>query len=84
MGADEPGFDIAEQGMDDWEEGARIGGFVLDYWRVLEMLGEGGVAAAITREPVGQQMRPGRDTLFEEGAELPCCVRDLPDRLDRQ
>ena len=55
MGADEPGFDVAEQGMDDREEGAGIGGFVLDYWRVLQMLAESGVAAAITREPVGQE-----------------------------
>src|SRR5437764_13133983 len=70
MGADEPGFDVAEQGVDDREEGAGIGGFVLDHWRVLQMLAESGVAAAITREPVGQEMRPGRDTLFEEGAEF--------------
>ena len=47
-----------------------LAAFVLDHWRVLQMLGEGGIAAAITREPVGQQMGPGRDIVFEEGAEL--------------
>ena len=30
MGAEEPGFDVAEQGMDDREEGVGIGGLVLD------------------------------------------------------
>jgi hypothetical protein len=39
--------------MDDREEGAGIGGFVLNHWRVLQMLSERGIAAAITREPVG-------------------------------
>src|SRR4051794_24294804 len=66
MGADEPGFDVAEEGMDDWEEGAGIGGFVLNHWRVLQMLGEGGIAAAITREPVGQQTGPGRELSFRK------------------
>src|SRR5437588_2773422 len=70
MGADEPGFDVAEQRMDDREELAGIGALVLDHRRVLQMLGEGGIAAAITREPVGQEMGPGCDIFFEKGAEL--------------
>src|SRR2546423_14712386 len=70
MGADEPGFDVAEEGMDDWEEGAGIGGFVLNHWRVLQMLGGGGIAAAITPEPLGQQTGPRRDIVFLEGPEL--------------
>jgi hypothetical protein len=49
MGADEPGFDVAEQGMDDREELASIGAFALHHRRVLQMLAEGGVAAAIAR-----------------------------------
>src|SRR6516164_11248706 len=70
MGADEPGFDVAEQGMDDREERAGIGAFVLDHRGVLQMPAEGGVAAAITGEPVGQQMRPGCDIGLEKGAEF--------------
>src|SRR5712671_2860359 len=34
------------------------------------MLAEGGVAAAIAGEPVGQEMRPGRNITPQEGAEL--------------
>ena len=34
------------------------------------MLAEGGLAAAIAGEPVGQQMRPGRDISGQKGAEL--------------
>src|SRR5439155_333267 len=70
MGADEPGFDVAEQGVDDREELAGIGGFVLHHRRVLQMLAEGGLAAAIAGEPVGQQMGPGRDIGLEEGTEF--------------
>jgi hypothetical protein len=70
MGADEPGFDVAEQGMDDREELAGIGAFVLHHWRVLQMPVEGGVAAAIACEPVGQQMRPGCDIGLEKGVEF--------------
>src|SRR5437879_11225008 len=70
MGADEPGFDVAEQGMDDREELAGIGAVVLDHRGVLQMLAEGGIAAAIAGEPVGQEMRPGRDIIPQEGAEL--------------
>src|SRR5258708_28398653 len=70
MGADEPGFDVAEQGMDDREELAGIGSFALDYRRVLQMLAEAGIAAAIAGEPVGQEMGLGRDVRFEEGAEF--------------
>jgi hypothetical protein len=61
MGADEPGFDVAEQGVDDREELAGIGAVVLDHRGVLQMLVEGGLAAAIAGEPVGQEMRPGGD-----------------------
>jgi hypothetical protein len=70
MGADQPGFDVAEQGMDDREERAGIGAFVLDYRGVLQVLAEAGVAAAIAGEPVGQEMGPGRDVRLEEGAEF--------------
>jgi hypothetical protein len=70
MGADEPGFDVAEEGMDDREELAGIGAVVLDHRGVLQVLAEGGVAAAIAGEPVGQQMRPGRDISGQKGAEF--------------
>jgi hypothetical protein len=70
MSADEPGFDVAEQGMNDREERAGIGAVVLDHRRVLQMLAEGGIAAAIAGEPVGQEMRPGRDITPQKGAEL--------------
>ena len=43
---------------------------VLDHRGVLQMLAEGGVAAPIAGEPVGQQMRTGRDIGLEEGAEF--------------
>ena len=36
MGADEPGFDVAEQGVDDREELAGIGAVVLDHRGVLQ------------------------------------------------
>src|ERR1700694_436487 len=70
MSADEPGFDVAEQGMDDREELAGIGSFALDHWRVLQMLAEAGVATAIAGKPVGQEMGLGRDVRLEEGAEF--------------
>ena len=44
MSADEPGFDVAEQGMDDWEELTGIGAFVLHHRRVRQMLAEGTAA----------------------------------------
>ena len=64
MGADEPGFDVAEQGVDDREEFAGIGAVVLDHRGVLQILAEIGVAAAIAGKPVGQQMRIGGDIGF--------------------
>jgi hypothetical protein len=70
MGADEPGFDVAEQRMDDREELAGVGAFVLDHGRVPEVLAEGGITAAISREPVGQEVRLGLDIRPEEGAEF--------------
>src|SRR5438105_1203207 len=70
MGADQPGFDVAEQRVDDREELAGIGAVVLDHRGVLQMLAEGGVAAAIAGKPVGQQMRIGGDIGFEEGPQL--------------
>jgi hypothetical protein len=57
MGADEPGFDVAEQRMDDREELAGVGALVLDHRGMPEVLAEGGIAAAIAREPVGQEVR---------------------------
>jgi len=56
--------------MDDREELAGIGAVVLDHRGVLQMLDEGGVAAAIAGEPIGQQMRPGRDISDQKGAEF--------------
>jgi hypothetical protein len=37
---------------------------------VTQMLVEGGIAAAIASEPVGQEMRPGGDIAGQKGAEL--------------
>ena len=79
MSADELGFDVAEQGMDDQEERAGIGAFVLDHRGVLQMLAEAGLAAAIAGEPVGQEMAPGRDGeagFFRvAGSDRACCGR---------
>jgi hypothetical protein len=54
MGADQPGFDVAEQRVDDREELAGIGALVLDHRGVLQILTEIGLAAAIAGKPVGQ------------------------------
>jgi len=70
MSADKPGFDVAEQRMDDREELAGVGAFVLDHRGMSEVLAEGGIAAAIAREPVGQKVRLGLDIRLEEGAEF--------------
>jgi hypothetical protein len=70
MGADKPGFDVAEQRMDDWEELAGVGALVLDHRGMPEVLAKGGIAAAIAREPVGQEVRLGLDIRLEEGAEF--------------
>jgi hypothetical protein len=59
MGADQPGFDVTKQGVDDREEFARIGAGVLDHRCVLQMLCEIGAMGAIAGKPVGQQMRIG-------------------------
>src|SRR3984893_256700 len=56
--------------MDDREEFAGIGFFALDHRRVLQMLVETGVAAAIAGKPVGQEMGPRHDVRLEEGAEF--------------
>jgi hypothetical protein len=42
----------------------------VDHRRVLQMLVEAGVAAAIAGKPVGQEMGPGHDVRLEEGAEF--------------
>ena len=70
MSADEPGFDVAEQGMDDREELTGIGAVVLHHRGVRQMFAEGGIAAAIGGEPVGQEMGPRCDIRLEEGAEF--------------
>ena len=44
MSADKPGFDVAEQRMDDREELAGVGAFVLDHRGMSEVLAEGGIA----------------------------------------
>ena len=62
MGADEPGFDVAEQDMDDREELGGIGALILHHRRVLQMLAEGGVAAAI---PKGSEREPHETLLYE-------------------
>src|ERR1700720_2241096 len=80
MGADQPGFDVAEQRVDDREELAGIGAVVLDHRGVLQILTEIGVAAAIAGKPVGQQMRIGGDIGVEEGP--PAWPRSPP--ADRQ
>src|SRR5208337_3753284 len=67
MGADEPGFDVAEQRMDDREELAGVGTAVLDHRGVLEVLAEAGIAAAIAGEPVGQEVRLGCDPRLRGG-----------------
>jgi hypothetical protein len=54
MGADQPSFDVAEQGVDDREEFAGIGAVILDHRNVFQILAETSVAAAITGKPVGQ------------------------------
>jgi hypothetical protein len=66
MGADQPGFDVAEEGVDDWEELAGIGAAVLDHRGVFQILAEIGVAAAAGK-PVGQQMRIGGDVGSKKG-----------------
>jgi hypothetical protein len=58
MGADEPGFDVAEKDVDDQEEFASVGRRVLDHRRMLQMLAEIGVATAIAGKPISQQVRP--------------------------
>src|SRR5215472_15477610 len=49
MGADQPGFDVAEQRVDDREEFAGIGARALDHRRVLQMRAE--IGAAIAGKP---------------------------------
>ena len=68
MGIDEPGFDVAEQGVDGREERADIGAVRPGPPGCASMLVEGGIAAAIAGEPVGQEMRPGRDISGQNGA----------------
>jgi len=70
MGTDEPGFDVAEQRMDDREELAGVGAAVLDHRGVLEVLAEGGIATAIAGEAIGQEVRLGCDIGLEKGAEF--------------
>jgi len=70
MGADQPGFDVAEQRMDDREEFAGIGAAVLDHRGVFQIRAETGVAAAIAGKPVGQQMRIGGDIGFKKGSQF--------------
>src|SRR6516162_5883831 len=66
MGADQPGFDVAEQRVDDREEFGGIGAVALDHRGVFQILAETGVAAAITGKPIGQQMRIGRHICFKK------------------
>jgi hypothetical protein len=53
MGADQPSFDVAEQRVNDREELAGIGAFVLDHRGVFQILAEIGaaIAAADARSP---------------------------------
>ena len=70
MGAEQRGFDVAEQSVDDREEFGGIGAVVLDHRGMLQILTEIGVAAAIAGKPVGQQMRIGGDIGFKKGAQF--------------
>ena len=54
MGADQPGFDVAEQRVDDREELAGIGAVVLDHRGVFQIRAE--IGAAIAGKPIGQQI----------------------------
>src|SRR6516165_7611276 len=68
MGAEQPGFDVAEQGVDDREEFAGIGAVVLDHRGVFQIRAE--IGAAIAGEPIGQQMRIGGNIGFKEGPQF--------------
>ena len=57
MGADQPSFDVAEQGVDDGKELAGIGAVTLDHRGVFQIRAE--IGAAIAGKPIGQQMRIG-------------------------
>ena len=56
MRADQPGLDIAEQGMDDREVRGGIGARALDHRRVLEMRAEVGILPAVAVEAVSQEV----------------------------
>ena len=68
MCANQPGFDVAEQRVNDREEFAGIGAVVLDHRGVFQIVAE--IGAAIAGKPVGQQMRIGGDIGFEEGCQF--------------
>ena len=68
MGADQLGFDVAEQGVDDREEFAGIGAVVLDHRGVFQIRAE--IGAAIAGKPIGQQMRIGGNIGFKEGPQF--------------
>lgn len=70
MRSDEPRLDIAEQDMDDREEGSGVGARPLDHWRVFQVVTEGGVTTLVAHEAVRQQVRLGHDIRFDEGAEF--------------
>jgi hypothetical protein len=56
MSADQPGFDVAENGVDDRKKFRGIGTIALDDRRVLEMLLERRFAAGIAAKAIRQQM----------------------------
>ena len=70
VGSNEPRFDVAEQDMDDGEESGGIGARSLDHWRMFQVVTKSGVTSLVAHEPVGQQMRLGRDVCLDEGSEF--------------
>ena len=66
MGSDQPGFDVAEERMDDREEFARIGAGALGHRGVFQVFAKGGVAPLVSFEAVGQEVRASLDIGLEE------------------
>ena len=70
MGTDEPGFDRAEQGVDDREKRGSLGALILDDGRVFEMLIERRLLSLITGKTIGHEVRFGSDIVFEEATQF--------------
>ena len=70
MGADEPGFDRAEQGVDDREELGGLGALVLDNGRVFEMVIERCLLTLLAGKAIGHEVRFDGDIVFQEDAQF--------------